>query len=203
MYPLILTSIYCAPTSPFAALYALIHLPRARPLACAKMRSGLELSGEEERELKTHRRRAGAAQRDYIVALLSAGSFILSTNTIPPTDSSAFTIQHAHPKKLTSCWALLNQQFNVTPPPSLALCPPFRDEVDLLRRGHEHLARILFVHRKLEPQLTQDQVSERESRDRASSPSSLLRQKPRSLARSPPRKSCRVSRTLSLSSLLA
>ena len=43
MYPLILTSIYCAPTSPFAALYALIHLPRARALWLAQ-RCGLDWS---------------------------------------------------------------------------------------------------------------------------------------------------------------
>ena len=69
MYPLISTSIYCILTAPFVALYALIHLPRARALACAKMRSGLELSGEEEKELKTHRRRACGRARTYALSL--------------------------------------------------------------------------------------------------------------------------------------
>ena len=114
MYPLILTSIYCALTGPLVALYALIHLPRARARACAKMRSGLELSGEDERELKTHRpsrrgRGAGGLYRRPPVS-----GFFLSLHQHNPTntDSSAFTIQHAHPKAPGTRFmlALLNKQ---------------------------------------------------------------------------------------------
>ena len=86
--------------------------PRARSgLRKDAVWTGAKRGGREGAQERRIARRAGAAQGDYIVALLSAGSFILSTNTIPPTDSSAFTIQQGGPSEETHfVLALLNQQ---------------------------------------------------------------------------------------------
>ena len=168
------------------------------------MQSGLEQSGEEERELKRDASPVAPARRrgDYIVRRPPpvSGFFLALNQHNPPTDSSACTIQPAHPKTPASCWRCSTRRFNVSPPPSLAL-RPLRDEVVLLRRGHSHEHTHLARTYSFCPPKARASTDSKSSADgvkfgkrkQRSSERSVLPPTKTALARSPPLKSCRVS----------